>query len=240
MIDFLNFDSQLFDINVGKFELTNNFKIDSIKNQLNKFDLVYLFSNEDDVKINLKPVDTKIIFRLKLEDSSLPEPNSKVLITSTDFQNFEYSKLLKLSYLAGDFSRFKLDKNFRKGAFEAMYKLWLDESLNLRIANKVFICYLESNQTTPIGLITLKIDDIDNARIGLISVSAEYQGIGIGKKLIFHTINYLNEQNIKTLEVATQLENKNAVKFYLKCGFEEYSRSNVYHLWTKKLDLIDL
>jgi len=240
MIDYLNFDSQLFEINVGKYELSNNFKIDSIKNQLNKFDLIYLFSNENDTKINLKPVDTKIIFRLKLEDKTFTEPNSKVLITSSNFQNFEYSNLLKLSYLAGDFSRFKIDKNFKKGAFKAMYKLWLDESLNLRIADKVFICYLESNLKRPIGLITIKIDDVNNARIGLISVSPEQQCIGIGKKLIFHTIKYLKEQNIKTLDVATQLENRNAVNFYIKCGFDEFSRSNVYHLWTKKLDLIDL
>jgi hypothetical protein len=131
MIDYLNFDSQLFEINVGKYELPNSFKIDSIRNELHKFDLIYLFSNENETKINLKPVDTKIIFRLKLDDKTLNEPNSKVLITSSDLQNFEYSNLLKLSFLAGDFSRFKIDKNFRNGAFEAMYKLWLDESFNV-------------------------------------------------------------------------------------------------------------
>lgn len=56
--------------------------------------------------------------------------------------------------------------------------------------------------------------------MGPICVSKKYQKHGIGRLLITGIVKYIRKSKINTLYVYTRFDNKNAVAFYNKIGFE--------------------
>ena len=107
MISELNFDSQIFDLNVGKLEITNtNFQIDY--KDLNEYDLVYVFSNTKLDGLDYKWVDTKLTFDLDVNNSisqAITDQNEQVSEFNIDIHDF--TSLKKLAFLSGIYSRFK-------------------------------------------------------------------------------------------------------------------------------------
>ncbi|MDZ7721960.1 MAG: GNAT family N-acetyltransferase [candidate division KSB1 bacterium] len=71
------------------------------------------------------------------------------------------------------------------------------------------------------------------AQIGLIAVHPQAQGKGIASYLIQVATNYAFDRGFETLEVATQYNNKPAMKLYQKSGFKIKSKQYIYHIWNK-------
>ena len=55
--------------------------------------------------------------------------------------------------------------------------------------------------------------------IGIIGVSKEAQGKGVGRKLIENVVEFARGIKIRKIYVDTSVENKNAQIFYIKTGF---------------------
>ena len=136
--------------------------------------------------------------------------------------------LYKLALVSGQHSRFRLDERFSSGKFEDMYKIWVENSINNKIADEIFVYCIDDKIC---GFITIKITN-DVGKIGLLAVDPEYQGLSIGKKLIKFCEAYCFNNEVKYLEVATQFRNDGANNFYTKCGFDVKEIIEVYHLWT--------
>lgn len=73
-----------------------------------------------------------------------------------------------------------------------------------------------------IGTASLHILDTDLAEIRSLTVSPDYMGQGIGKKLVLAIIN-----ETKKLEVGTLLSLTYQVEFFQKCGFEQISQDEL-------------
>lgn len=131
--------------------------------------------------------------------------------------------LLDLAILSGSNSRFKLDQHFKSHEFEKLYTEWITKSLNGALADQVFIHGAD-------GLVTVKIKN-GEAHIGLIAVSLNSQGKGIGKKLLMAAENFAFENGASMLYVPTQEINVQACKFYENYGFTRFSEELTYHLW---------
>jgi dTDP-4-amino-4,6-dideoxy-D-galactose acyltransferase len=198
-------------------ELVNN------KILVEKYDLLYLFCPEDYFieDNNYKLVDRKIIFSRevtkKLGASHIIEYKK---------ENSE-GELLQLVYLSGQYSRFKHDNYFPKQTFHKLYENWLIESLNGTLASKTFVSTMNDVLT---GFATVKVEN-DIGIIKLIAVSEKMQKTGIGKNLVNAVNNYLLDEGIYKMEVATQLDNQNACRFYESNGFTKKSITNIYHCW---------
>jgi len=137
------------------------------------------------------------------------------------------NELLNLALESGEFSRFKIDLNFKENEFEKLYTKWIERSVKKEIAEKVFV-YLLNNKI--IGMITLnKINGL--GLIGLIAVNKDHRGLNIGKKLIQKAISYFYSVNVTSLEVVTQAKNKPACSFYEKCNFKVKEIECVFHFW---------
>ena len=109
----------------------------------------------------------------------------------------------------------------------------MEKSIKREIANEVFTYSLNDKI---VGFTTCKI--IENTiDIGLISVNNHHQGKGIGKKLLQRVNDYAVENELNRIDVATQLHNSNACSFYTKNDFKINSKTYIYHLWNKELNL---
>jgi ribosomal protein S18 acetylase RimI-like enzyme len=73
-----------------------------------------------------------------------------------------------------------------------------------------------------------------SSKIEFIVVDQEYKGQGIGRSLISSMEYYVGCRGMETIIVGTQLDNIDALKFYLSCGFSVLECNSVYHYWPLK------
>ncbi|MDB3905283.1 GNAT family N-acetyltransferase [Crocinitomicaceae bacterium] len=238
MISELDFDSQLFDLKVGKLEITNN-RIIANNKDLNNYDLVYIFSKTRLDGLDNKLVDTKLTFDLEVNHSIIQEilyQNEQVSEFNINIHDF--NSLKKLALLSGIYSRFKRDKNLPSNSFYNLYTLWIKKLINLESPDKVFVYTLPGHNEQVIGFLSIKIEN-GIGTIGMIAVDNNHQGLGIGRSLLNKSLIYLKKSNVQLLKVSTQLINTSAVSFYNKLSFDESSRKYIYHIWPKKSPLIN-
>lgn len=223
MVKTLQWDSDFFNLNVGEI----NYDQKHIQKNVSNYDLIYVFSNDDFVlKLdNFENTfsETKVIYIKNLENENL---NSEPIFKLNEV-DVEIDKLYSLAYESGKNSRFLLDKKFDKSHFTKLYQAWIDNSINKKFADDILV-YFEENQIK--GFVSYKVNN-NIASIGLIAVDANFQGNGIGAKLLRHLENIILETGIKQITIPTQLSNIQACNFYKKQGYSIKNKSYIKHYW---------
>ncbi len=229
----LEWDTRFFGYSVAKINLNHEGieKINNLFNQIaiEKIHLTYIFVSPDDSEIigflekkRCALVDQKTTFSKKAENR---------LIKNNEIFEFRKKtptvKLKKLALLAGQYSRFQNDENFKNNEYERLYIEWLNNSLLKKLAKKTFIA---KRMQETIGFTTLNYQN-NYAEIGLIAVDRKFQGMGVGSDLIYKTENEAVEIGFNELRVVTQLNNKAACRLYEKCDFTKKEVTNIFHFW---------
>lgn len=224
MIKLLEWDSTFFNRRIGLLDLNNgspNFE------DLNDWDLVYIMSDEDfalDInKFKKTYSETKVIFSKMIIENNAPIDENISIARKNDSKKQIYNLALE----SGKFSRFNLDKNFKRSEFKKLYYKWVDNSFNKEFADAVLVYKFENEI---IGFVTYKIL-YDYATIGLIAILPLYQGKGVGRKLINAVEIELVNRQIGELRIATQFQNKIACEFYTKLGYQIIENKIVNHYW---------
>lgn len=198
-----------------------------LKNQNIK--LVYWASDSNDEKsqeaaraFNGVLADKKVTFEKSLTPiDSLP---AGIHVSRDEVLNAE---LLSLAYSIGGESRFFLDTNLPRDAYQKVYKQWMINSLNRSVAKQVFVA-IRDNKIA--GVVTL-CEKEGKGDIALIAVLPEYQGQGIATQLLNAASYYFNTSNFEKLQVVTQLTNHGACGLYEKYGFAIAKLEYFYHFW---------
>ena len=232
MMEYLEWDSNFLGFKVGRISQLNTETLEqALENAKSEnYKLLYLFEAEDcflpeDIlqKYNGKLVDGKVLYAQELSDQVLDNYEQTKRYTNSKVSN----DLLQLAYESGKYSRFKLDKNFATEVFTDMYKLWIENSVNGQIADRIYVVEQDNKIT---AMVTLK-EKSETLHIGLIATALESQGQGYGKQLINRTRQTAIELGLKNIEVPTQYDNMQACSFYEACGFRVKSITNIYHFW---------
>jgi len=233
-IEHLTWDSEFFDKKIGKITCNSaeverelNSLLSEAKEQCYQLLSVFTCNGLIISESLLNKYNGKLIDRKVLYYKSIQTIDKEPIKTPEYTQPFVTKELETLSYLSGKFSRFRLDTGFKQDDFYRLYNSWITKSISKEIADKVFVVYESENI---IGMVTLKFKHAVG-EIGLIAVSETAQGKGYGKKLIQACTQTLINEGIYQIEVATQIENIPACRFYEKCGFIVKSITNIYHFW---------
>lgn len=232
MIRKLEWDSHFFGINTGTVSVE---KIEDLnEDELNTFDLVYVFANTATDEQRFKQFSGKLfmadekltyIKHLNVQNERVPE------IMSIPADAILNDRLVSLAWQAGEYSRFRLDPLLPDSKFKELYSLWIENSVKREIAEEVFV-YNENG--FDMGMVTLGIKK-GVPDIGLIAVDKQYRGSGIGMKLIQSAERWaLLEKKLNHIQVVTQGLNKDACRFYEKNGYTQASKQYIYHWWTNK------
>lgn len=217
MIEHLEWDSAFFGRNIGKLEIKDNNKlIAQQKDNLKKYELVYIFSDQR-LSQDYNLVDIKVVFQKKTTKKLV---NEHIVHFNSSLHNYE--QLLKLTYQSGHDSRFLKDSFFSEKDFKNLYKTWIDKS----IANKETQVLVYVQQYKILGFVSFK-NNIQTSTIELIAVDTNARGVGIGSKLIDAVENKLITNTILT--VPTQETNRLACNFYSKKEFKIVNKKYIYH-----------
>lgn len=231
MIESLKWDSDFFNLKVGKVYLTDKAALKEFEVEYNQcnFDFinVILAENEQLVRsfeetFGIKPIENKVTYCFSLENSS----NLSNLFKVEELNEFS-NTLERLTIESGVESRYNKDPKIEKEFFEEMYKIWIQKSLTKELADVVYGIYLESQLA---GFVTLSLKK-EYAQIGLIAVDKSYRGKGIAKALLEKCIETARYFKKSSLHVVTQEQNQNACKLYESVGFKKLNSNPIFHLW---------
>lgn len=136
-------------------------------------------------------------------------------------------ELEALALQAGVYSRFRVDPRIPEGRFVDLYKLWINNSVNKKIADAVLIVRKEGKA---VGMVTVGRKG-DRADIGLIAVDDSMRGKGLGLTLVRAAQEWALNKGFTSAQVVTQGENISACRFYEKCGYRVDKVENIYHFW---------
>lgn len=219
----LNWESSFFKYSCGQILLKTG--LDHPLAQLSEtpYRLVVIKSSVEQPYLSKFLVDEKITFLKDVESGKVSTDGE--IVTKRELTK----NILSLALESGRDSRFFKDINFKSNEFETLYTQWIEKSLEGILADEVFVL---GTYEEPKGLVTIKRSDT-LAKIGLLAIHKDYQGKGLGKRLLEWCEEYCTLNGITELQVPTQRSNKNACHFYEKYGFGVENLEYVYHWWNE-------
>lgn len=234
-IEILNWDSNFFNIKICaiKGTISDANELTEVLQELKKLNIklsyyssviplneLQHFSELYDIYL----VDKKITY-LKKINKNIPYVKSV-----TEYKrDYPEDALIALAIQSGIYSRFNVDKKIGRIKYEELYKEWIINSVNKKLAKEVLV-YEENGIIA--GFITLG-EKKSIADIGIIAVDSDYRGRGIGQSLMTSAENWFANNSFNQIQVVTQGNNLPACKLYERCGYTIDKIEYFYHLWKK-------
>lgn len=125
-------------------------------------------------------------------------------------------------------SRYYFDGNFSAEKINEFYRGWVEKAV---LGTFDHVCFCIFKDDRPVGFCTIRYSKLETANIGLVGFSAEYQGMGLGRKLMQYVISECSKKGIKKIFVVTQGRNYMAQRLYQAAGFRTFSTELWYHKW---------
>jgi len=231
----LEWDSAFFEFPVCRIEKmpTDDHDLSIFLNHVHKdkIELAYFFSKnilEAECSLShefkIKKVDTKVTYFKPVTAHAYI--NDKIQTYPSQSPN---KQLIALAIESGAYSRFKVDDSIPTNKFEKLYELWITNSVERKIAKEVLIYSIDKEID---GFITIA-GSHNYSQIGLVAVSADRRGMGIGTALDRAVETWSAANGFQSIQVVTQEDNELGCLFYERCGYHVISREHVYHLWKK-------
>ncbi len=90
-------------------------------------------------------------------------------------------------------------------------------------------CFVAEREGELMGYVTIRLDRLNGkGRIPNLAVVEAARGLGLGRRLIMHAIDFMREQGMKIAQIETMASNAIGQHLYPSCGFEEVGRQVHY------------
>jgi len=97
------------------------------------------------------------------------------------------------------------------------------------VANNPAGVFVAEKDGTILGYITTRVDRPNSkGRIPNLAVVAEARGLGLGRRLIMHALDYFRAEGLALAQIETMASNAVGQHLYPSCGFEEVGRQVHY------------
>jgi dTDP-4-amino-4,6-dideoxy-D-galactose acyltransferase len=138
-------------------------------------------------------------------------------------------ELIELGVAAGLWSRFGVDPRIDREKFRSLYETWMRKSLARELSDMVLVVK-EPGLSAPLGMVTISIKQ-GVGQIGLIAVSEQQRGRGLGKLLVNAADRWMIAHGAHVAQVVTQLQNVAACRLYEQAGYKVEAIEYFYHFW---------
>lgn len=86
-------------------------------------------------------------------------------------------------------------------------------------------CFVAEREGEILGYITTRVDGPNSiGRIPNLAVVEAARGLGLGRRLIHHALDYFRDENLRVAKIETMASNVIGQNLYPSCGFEEIGR----------------
>ncbi|NCB43004.1 MAG: GNAT family N-acetyltransferase [Clostridia bacterium] len=232
----LDWDSEYFGVKSARMDLLSQVCEPELREQLcalDEMDFICISNHDCNIEnnhliarlTNAYTVDINIQFEKKISPTINEEINPTNGTIAGDFYPFN-SDIYDIAQNDFRYSRFMTDKRLSALGGQNIYTEWVKNSFSKD--GKFFL--VESIDKSACGFALFSIEN-DILIIELIGVSNKYQGLGVGKKLWHNIEQEAALRGCTAIHVGTQLINRTACNFYIRCGCHMASNTQIYHLW---------
>lgn len=234
-IQYLQWDTDYFGIKSARVNLKNAVTPNEqfhIIDQCKEFEFVTI-SNINNLKENNYWIGRKTNaylsdVNIQFEKTILNDPITPIEHTNV-YNNYPFNEqVLDIAKKVFKYSRFFNDPNLPEEKAKNIYQQWI---LNAFCKADKYFAVSEMVGDVA-GYLLFSINE-DVCTIELIAVNSEYQGMGIGKSLVSSMEKFLNNIDINSVKVGTQINNISAFSFYSSLGFRYMSCNTIYHLFSR-------
>jgi dTDP-4-amino-4,6-dideoxy-D-galactose acyltransferase len=238
--EFLEWDSEFFGRRIARVRgscLTEELvgEIDTWC-RVNKIDCVYFLASATDrqtarlAQENLfRLVDVRVTLELRIASVQGKRCAS---FNIRDACEIDIPALRNLARNSHRDSRFYYDGNFSGAACDELYETWIEKSCR-GWADRVVVAEKGDDIA---GYLSCHISSPGKGQIGLVAVSKDAQGAGVGTSLMSSAIDWFAEQGAEDVSVVTQGRNLSAQRFYQRHGFVTQAVELWFHRWLQKLE----
>ncbi len=236
LITKLEWDSNFFGFNIAYLScmhLTENI-MRRIENFIKKEDIrlvEYLCNCHDRRSVRVAEKNGFNFTDIRLTYKKVLEEKENIPLNDLIFGKATEQDIPRLRALNKDIyrdSRYFFDGNFEIEKVYEFYPGWVEKSVRGQFDDECR-CFYERG--TPVAFCTVKFGGENSASIGLLGVDPDYQGKGLGKKMLYSVFNLLIDRNIQRVFVVTQGRNYAAQILYQAAGFRTESTQLWYHKW---------
>ncbi len=236
--EYLDWDSRFFGCEIARATV-NRLTPQTVKAILiwchsHRIDCLYFLGDSDDTNTTrlaedngFRLVDIRITLEKQLDGVlSTAEPQHDQGIIRS-YTADDVPTLCTIARISHRDSRFYHDPNFPTSLCDALYETWIAKSCD-GYANAVLVADLDGR---PVGYISCHLPDQARGQIGLVGVSPDFQGRGLGQRLIQESLRWFAGHGVTQVTVVTQGRNWKALRLYQKAGFLTRSVQLWYHKW---------
>jgi|GEM_PF-2992866 len=242
LIKISKWDSQIFSENVGIAHLDKKLSLEEIEafkieSKKYKFivvkDSTHNFQNSEAISKKLGGfiVDLNVQFSKKTTAKKIDNnSDSAVIIDKKALDKYDILQVAKIASSSFVHSRFYSDQNIDDSLANRVFETWIkDAFLNI---NKNFIVY--KNNEKICGFLLYSVNEHKKIiTIELIAVDQSNVSEGIGRKMINKLEEIFSSARYKEfiINVGTQVNNLNAMNFYIKNNYRIIKETRTFHIW---------
>ncbi len=233
--DFLGWDSNFFGFHIGRIRgnsLTKELveQVDEWGRQ-NEIRCLYFLARADDALTTqlaqahgFQLVDVRITFECRITKTPMPMAD---FIRPARFDDMPAVESMARAGFTE--TRFFYDAGFPRSRVEELYAVWIQRDFDEK-DSIVLVGTSENDQH--LGYISCRLSPGQKcAQIGLIGVSREARGQGVGQSLVKGALDWAAERGATRMKVVTQGRNIAGQRLYQRCGFLTRSVELWYHKW---------
>jgi len=171
-------------------------------------------------------VDIRLTYEKKISEAKkivLPDGINFGLAEKKDIEILK--QISKNMYMD---SRYFFDGKFDLKKVNEFYQSWVEKAVKGIFDDKCF-CLFDDQEA--IGFCSIKYNEMNAAKIGVVGLASRYQGKGLAQRMLTLVFNELIKEQIGKLYVVTQGRNYAAQRLYQKVGFLTKSTELWYHKW---------
>jgi dTDP-4-amino-4,6-dideoxy-D-galactose acyltransferase len=197
---------------------------------------LYFLSRADDANTtrlaednNFRLVDIRMTFRYRAPDAIRgTKGHAKCAAVVRHARLEDIYPLQSIARESYHDTRFYFDAEFPRQLCELLYETWIKLSYE-GYADEVLVAELDG---VPVGYISCHLDEESRiGKIGLVGVSSQARGQGVGQALVFSALEWFSTQGAQEALVVTQGRNCAAQRLYQRCGFLAQKVQLWYHKW---------
>lgn len=170
-------------------------------------------------------VDVRMTLEWNVSMESAVTPTSFVL---RDYRVGDLSRLEEIARTIYRQTRYYYDRNYPRERCNDLYAVWIAKSCQGE-ADRVIVA---EQDNIIVGFITCRLSpDKSEGTIGLVGVSAEARGLGVGRAIVGEAQRWFATVGVRRVRVVTQIRNIAALALYQRCGFVVNNVGFWYHRW---------
>ena len=137
-------------------------------------------------------------------------------------------ELRRIATVSHHDSRFYADPHFDRGRCDELYAAWIEKSC------REDMVLVAEHEKRPAGYISCLLRSAGEGEIGLLAVSSEAQGRGLGGALVGAALRWFADRGAARVRVVTQGRNTRAQRLYQAHGLLTHSIGLWFHHWERE------